>query len=337
MAGLFSPIAIKGMALANRIAMAPMASELADERGAVTREHIDHYVERAQAGVGLIIVEHSYVEPAGRWSARQMGIWHDDLVPGLKSLAAAIQAAGARVALQITHAGGCADRAVTGCDPLAPSAVVHARGKETPREMAAQDFDRVAAAFAAAARRCREAGFDAVEVHGAHGYFLSQCLSPFTNRRGDEYGCGLEGRARFPLRVVAAVRRAVGDDYPVIYRLGAEDEDPGGLTLDEACQVARWLVAAGVGALDVSGGLGGSRATVEEPGYFLCLAAPVKKAANVPVINAGRLDDPRLADRAIRDGRIDIAAIGRALLKDARWAIAAAAALGAGETGGSED
>ncbi|MCL6450265.1 MAG: NADH:flavin oxidoreductase [Acetobacteraceae bacterium] len=326
---LFSEFRCCGLRLRNRLAMPPMATELAGPRGEVTPAHLEHYRARAEAGVGLIIVEHSFVAPEGRLSPRQLGAWDDALVPGLRELAQAIRAAGACAALQISHAGSLAQSRLTGAEPVGPSAVLHPRGKEVPRELSEVGLAGVARAFGQAARRCREAGFDAVEVHGAHGFLLSQFLSPLTNRRSDAYGGGIDRRMRFPLEVVEEVRRAVGPDYPVFYRLGADDRLPGGLALDEAVKAAVALERAGVGLLDVSGGLGGSRPEGVGPGYFLPLAAGVRAAVKVPVLNAGGLDDPEVAEAALREGKADIIGVGRALLADPGWVARARLVLGA--------
>ncbi|HHY95526.1 MAG TPA: NADH:flavin oxidoreductase [Firmicutes bacterium] len=333
---LLSPLEVKGVIrLRNRIVMPPMASDVASEEGEPTKRHFDHYLPRARSGVALVIVEHSYVEKAGRMSRTQLGIHHDGLVEPYRRLVAAIKEAGAAAAIQITHAGGATTEAVCGSRPVGPSPVSHLRSGQAPRPLAEEELSALAQAFAAAARRAREAGFDAVEIHGAHGFLLNQFLSPVTNRRTDAYGGSLENRARFPLHVVGAVREAVGPDYPVFYRLGAADWLPGlapvatgaGLTLEETKVVAPWLVQAGIDLLDISGGLGGSRPQGVPPGYFVPLAVGIKSVVKVPVLVTGGITDPLLADEIVRTGKADLVGIGRALLADPQWAAQAVATL----------
>lgn len=330
MATLFSPLTLRQVVIKNRIVMPPMGINQADARGAVTEAHIEHYTRRAATGIGMIIVEHTYVRPDGKFSEGQLGIYDDGLMPGLARLARAIKAAGSLAGIQITHGGGRCRSAITGCQPLAPSDGLTVGGSEPARALSLAEIESIIQAFAAAARRAREAGFDFVEVHGAHGYLLSEFASPLTNRRRDSYGGSLENRLRLPLEVLAAVRQVVGPDGLVLYRLGADDLLPGGLTQAEGCQAAQVLAGAGVDVIDVSGGLGGS----EPPnwdgvsqGYFVPLAAAVRTAANVPVIGVGGIRDPQVADRIVRSGQADLVAIGRALLDNPNWAAEARAQL----------
>ncbi|MEW6547809.1 MAG: NADH:flavin oxidoreductase [Bacillota bacterium] len=328
MAGLLTPLEYRGLVLRNRIVMPPMASDVATPEGEPTGRHLDHYLPRARGGVGLVIVEHSYVELRGRLTRTQLGIHHDGLVDAFRPLVDAIHETGARVAIQITHAGGATTEEVCGTRPVGPSEVPHPRSGCAPRALGAEELPSLVEAFGAAARRARLAGFDAVEIHGAHGFLLNQFLSPLTNRRQDGYGGSLENRARFPLEVVRAVRRAVGPDFPVLYRLGAADNVPGGLTLEESQVVAPWLVEAGVDVLDVSGGLGGSRPPGAPPGYFVPLAEGIKRVVEVPVVVTGGITDPFFADGIVRAGKADLVGIGRALLADPDWARKAIASLG---------
>ena len=329
MPDLFTPFETNGLHLKNRIVMPPMANNLCGEDGAVTGALRDHYARRAEKEVALLIVEHSYVLPSGRAHRKQLGIHDDAMVPGLSTLAQTVHALGARVGIQITHAGSNTGPDILGEAPLAPSAVPHPvrEGAATPRELTAAGLAAVREAFAAAARRALEAGFDVVEVHGAHGYLLNQFFSPLTNRRDDEYGGSLENRLRFPCEVIAAVRAALGRDCCLFYRFGADDQLPGGVTVAEAQKAAPLLKEAGVDVLDLSGGLcGAARKTGE--GFFLYLAEALKPAAGMPVMVTGGLGDPRLADRVIREGTADLVGVGRALLADPDWAVKAATVLG---------
>ncbi len=195
-----------------------------------------------------------------------------------------------------------------------------------PREITQTEMSELVKEFAVAARRAKEAGFDMVEVHGAHGYLLSQFLSPYTNRRNDEYGGSLENRLRFPLEVLRAVRAEVGPDFPVFYRLGAEDGIEGGLTLQEGAEAAVILAEAGVDVLDLSGGLLGFRVKSGE-GFFVYMAEKIKPVVNIPVLVTGGIAAPELAESILAEGKADLIGVGRALLANPKWAVEAAQAL----------
>jgi NADPH2 dehydrogenase len=330
MANLFSPLTIKHLTLKNRIVLPPMANNMSDDSGGVTDAHIKHYVRRAKAGVGMVIVEHAYIRRDGRMNDRQLGIYDDTLIPGLRRLAEAVKARDTVVGIQITHAGGKSTQAAAGTQPAAPSDGLVPGGSEAARELTPAEIEAVVQAFVAAAHRAMAAGFDFVEVHGAHGYLLSQFLSPLANRRADAYGGDLAGRLRLPVQVVRAVRQAVGDDHLLLYRLGASDFMPGGLTEAEGRQAAADLAAAGVDLLDISGGLNGS----EPPGwdkvsqgYYVPMAAAIRAEAGIPVIVAGGITDPQFANRVVAAGQVDLVAIGRAMLADADWAVQARQAI----------
>lgn len=320
--GLLAPLSFAGLTLRNRIAMPPMWSGFARPDGQVTDAIVEYHRLRAAAGCGLITVEHSFVHRGGRHSATQMGVHDDAMIPGLARLASAIKAEGAAACLQITHAGSRTSSAVIGRRTVGPSAVRHPRERdgEVPDELTAGGIAEVVAAFGAAAARAREAGFDAVEIHGAHGFLLSQFLSRLCNRRTDEYGGHPKGRRSIHLQVVAEVRRRIGPDRAIFIRLGACDEMTGGLTLDEGCAAAAALAGAGVDLISVSGGLQGSELTGREPGYFVPYAAAIKSYVTVPVMVTGGITDPAFADQIVRSGRADLVGIGRAMLNDADWA-----------------
>jgi len=324
LAKLFDPLRVGNLTLKNRIVMPPMANDLADAQGRVTDPLIAHYTRRA-SGVGFVIVEHSYVTPQGKASLRQLGVHDDAMIEGLTRLTESIHAKGTPVCIQVNHAGS---KAVSSGRPVAPSAVAAGGSGVIPRELERPEIRDLVRLYGEAARRAQKAGFDAIEVHGAHGYLLNQFTSPLTNRRQDEYGGSLEGRTRFPLEAVAEVRRVVGSDSLVLYRLGAYDGEGRGVTMGEMQAFAGKLVRAGVNIVDVSGGLiGDAPADMTEQGYFLPLAEKIKEAVDVPVIGVGGITDPVFADQAIRDGRVDLVAVGRALLADPDWALSAARSL----------
>jgi len=327
---LLSPLSFAGLTLRNRIAMPPMWSGKATREGLVTDANIEYHRLRAAAGTALVIVEHSFVHPQGRASSTQLGVHDDGCLDGLTKLASAIRSEGAVACLQISHAGARTLSRVTGLPVVAPSSIPVGRdpGEEAPRALTAGEIGEIVSAFAAAAARAQRAGFDAVELHAAHGFLLSQFLSPLTNHRDDEYGGDHERRSRLPLEVIAAVRRQVGPSFPVFVRLGMHDERPGGLTLSPACWVASQLAAGGAALIDVSGGLAGSDDPGRGPGYFVSYAEALKDVVDVPVLVAGGIADPQMADVIIRSRRADIVGIGRAMLEDPDWARKATALLG---------
>ncbi len=329
MPGLLTPLAFSGLRLRNRIVMPPMWSGQATPEGCVTEPIIDYHRKRAAAGCGLIIVEHSFVHPRGRHTATQMGVHTDEMIPGLSRLASAVRAEGAVVALQITHCGSRGSLSVLGQRPVAPSVVRHPYEPNgaIPEELTVSGIAEIVQAFGEAAQRARQAGFDAIEIHGAHGFLLSEFLSPLTNLRVDAYGGSLANRARLHLEVLESVRRGAGETFPVFVRLGADDETPGGLELHESLLAAQWLVERGADLIDVSGGLQGARGTAGEQGYFVSYAAAIKKAVGVPVIVTGGIREPEHAERIVREEKADLVGIGRAMLEDPDWASKAIASL----------
>jgi len=248
-------------------------------------------------------------------------------VDGLGRLAQAIRREGAVACLQLAHAGSRSSSRVTGSRPIAPSAIRHPYEPEgdVPEAMSGQMFAETVQAFGHAAARARAAGFQAVEIHAAHGFLLGQFLSPLTNQRTDEYGGRVENRCRLHLAVLAEVLSRAGADCPVFVRLGAHDETPGGVELDDACQVAKWLAHDGAALIDVSGGLQGSRGAGKGAAYFVPYARAIKAVVTVPVMVTGGIGEPNLADRIVREGWADLTGIGRAMLNDPDWAAKAIA------------
>jgi NADPH2 dehydrogenase len=314
---LLDPLEVKGLTLKNRIVMPPMQTSLATTKGAVTDKLIEHYVRRSEA-LGLVIVEHSYVSLDGKLMDRQLGIYDESLVSGLEKLSSSIHATGTPVVIQINHAGRNASREVTGMQPVAPSP------GENARHLKVKEIESLVEAYSLAAERAIQADFDGVEVHGAHGFLLNQFYSPLTNRRRDRYGGSLENMIRFPLDVVKRVKEKLGKRL-LLYRLGSVDLDPAGTQIEDSKKFAAKLEAAGVDIIDVSGGLsGGSPAQLQNiQGYFIPQAREIKKVVDVPVIGAGGITEPEYANNVIHDKKVDLVAIGRALLNDPDWAIKA--------------
>ena len=253
---LFEPMKIGNLELTNRIAKSATYEHMATLSGRVTDPLVQFNARLAAGGAGLIFTGYTYVEPQGKAAPRQAGADSDDKIAGLARIASAIRAHGARSALQVAHAGVQTWPLVARGRPIAPSRVSSWVYFVKARSMTPRDLDRVEAAFAASAGRAKEAGFDALQIHGAHGYLLNQFLSPHINRRTDEYGGSLENRLRFPLRVIGAVRDAVGGDFPVTYKLNASDHVEGGFGGDEAPAAAQALERAGIDAIEISVGGG---------------------------------------------------------------------------------
>jgi 2,4-dienoyl-CoA reductase-like NADH-dependent reductase (Old Yellow Enzyme family) len=279
---------------------------------------LDYYSEIADSGAGMVVVENVPVELCGLGNPRTLLISEDRFIPGLARLAQAIKARGVPAVLQLHHGGRHAKRA----DRIAPSAVE--TWGVTPKVMDQADIDRVVAAFAAGARRAMEAGFDAVELHGGMGYLLTQFLSARTNLRHDGYGGELAGRMRFPLEVLAAVRAAVGDGFPVGYRFLADEYVPGGLTLDETRPFALELASAGATYLSVTAGCYDSSPKYAEDdrheAFMAPFAAAIKKAVpTMPIIAAGRIQRPETARALLSDGAADLVGLGRIIFADPLW------------------
>jgi len=315
---LTDPIKIGNLQLKNRVVMAPMKTRMADDEGFVTPGMIDYYAERAKGGVGLIITEIAYVHPKAKQFA-DLGICDDKFIPGLKKLAAAIHKHGAKIAPQLYDPGRRTRSLAAGGPILAPSAIQESPIWETPQEMTKEDIKEMILCFAEAAGRAVEAGFDGIELHGAHHYLLLQFFSPLANQRRDAYGGSLEKRMRFGLELVTAVRDVVGPGFPLFYRLGAREGKEGGITLEHAKVFARRLEAAGINCLDISVGNIGTEPPppMSRPrGTYVSLAHEIKKIVKVPVIGVGRINNPFLAEAIIRDGKTDLVNLGRPLFSD---------------------
>ena len=321
---LFAPGNIGTMQTRNRIIMAPMGTLFSHEDGTVSERTCHYYEERAKGGAGLIIVEIAAVSREGKGHARVLGIHGDEFVPGLRHLVEVVHRHGVPIVQQIYHAGRQTTVAAAGGQPVAPSAIPCPLMKAVPHELTVDEIERLIDAFAAGARRTKEAGFDAVELHGAHGYLLCQFLSPYSNKRTDAYGGSLDNRMRFSLGIVARVKETVGPDFPLLYRLSAEEYVPDGLTIAETRIFAQRLQDAGVHGLDVSAGNYGAVHRMIQPGSaprgcLASLAAEIKKVVDIPVTVAGRMNDPVLADAVIHEGKADFVSLGRPLLADPEY------------------
>ncbi len=325
MPGLFEPLTVRGLTLKNRVIMAPMCMYQASAGSEVTDWHLAHYGARAIGGVGLIIVEATGVEARGRITPDDLGLYDDRHIEGMVRLVRVMHRGGALAAVQLAHAG----RKGEGVGAIvAPSAIPFSEKYDTPHALTEADIDGVVEAFANAAARAVAAGFDALEVHSAHGYLLHQFLSPYSNKRTDSYGGPLENRLRLHLRVIQAVRREMPERMPLLLRVSASEYLDDGYTTDEVIELCRRAKDAGVDIIDVSSGGAVPKAPVNFPGYQVPFAERIRAAVGGPVVAVGLLDSPQLALEVLMNGRADLVALGRGLLRDPNWPLNAAVALG---------
>lgn len=325
---LLEPMRLGPLELRNRIVLSPMQVDLNGAGGEVTDRTVAYYAERAAGGAGLVVVEATNVDfPAGHITPHQLRADDDRFIPGLRRLARAIQGEGAHVFLQLQHAGRRTSSALTGQRPVAPSAVANHMG-ETPKELTGAEIEALVDRFAAAAVRAEMAGFDGVEIHGAHGYLVSQFLSPFYNRREDGWGGSVEKRSRFLLEILAEIRRRTGSSFPMLCRLSAVEYEVAGeirplaegIALDQTLEVARRVEAAGAVGVDISAtliGIARMHPMSWPDGQLIDAAEAVRQVVSIPVSVTSRVS-PATAEAALRAGRIDLVRFGRQLLADPR-------------------
>ena len=332
MATLFEETAIKGMTMRNRMVRSATWEGMCDQEGRPTEKLINCYRDLAQGGIGLIVSGFTFVSTEGKQLPGQMGIYTDGFEEDYKRLTGAVHQAGGKIAVQLVHAGGQTDTGNAGRQPLAPSAVQVDQFPEIPAELTRDEISDLAAAFGEGARRAKAWGFDAVQLHGAHGYLINQFLSPHTNCRTDEYGGGIENRCRFLLEVYQKVRDAVGAGYPVLIKLTGSDNMEGGLENEEAVYAARKLFEAGIDAIEVSGGTTASgdknpaREKINKPekeAYNLEQARRIKEAVGCPVMVIGGFRSYRVAEKALKDEGMDYITMARPLIRESdlpnRW------------------
>lgn len=340
MSFLFSPLTIRSVTVGNRLWVSPMCMYSAVD-GVVQEWHHTHLAQFASGGAGLIVAEATAVLPEGRITPRDTGLWNDERRDAWAPIVRAIHDRGAVAGIQLAHAGrkastwwpwaparGSVPTDDGGWTTTAPSAVAY-DGFAAPRALDAAGIDDVVHAFATAARRAVDAGFDVLELHGAHGYLLHQFLSPLSNLRDDEYGGALENRARLLLRVVDAVRAEVGEDVPLFVRISATDHAEGGFTADEAAVVGDWAAEHGADFIDVSsGGLVAHQHLDVFPGYQVPLAETVRQGGRIPVSAVGLITAAAQAEQVLADGAADAIFAGREWLRDPHFALRAAHELG---------
>jgi len=341
MTRLFQPLTLRGLTLPNRIAVSPMCQYSAQD-GLPNDWHLVHYGGLAQGGAGLVITEAAAVLPEGRISPEDLGLWNDTQTEALARIVQVMATQGAASAIQLAHAGrkashpapwkgsGSLPPAAGGWTPVGPSALAFDTGWTVPTALDEAGIQGVIQAFAAATRRSLEAGFQVVELHAAHGYLLHQFLSPLSNRRTDHYGGSFENRIRLLCEVTAAVRAVWPERLPLFVRISATDWAEGGWNLEQSIELAKALKDLGVDLVDCSSGGMVPRAEIPlGPGYQVPFAARIRAEAGLPTGAVGLITEPQQAEQILAEGSADLVLLGRELLRDPRWPLRAAQALGA--------
>ena len=322
----FEKTEIKGLTLSNRFVRSATFEGLADEEGRVRPEMADMLAALAKGRVGLVITGFAYVRADGQAAPFQTGIHNDDLIPDLIRLTEAVHRAGARIVMQIMHAGVIALRGFAGGEmPASPSAFENPRSKAKSRELTVAEITEIIEDFGRAAARIKESGFDGVQLHAAHGYLLSQFMSPFINRRGDRYGGTALNRARAVYETYEAVRGAIGDDFPVMIKINSEDFAEDGILLEDSVVVARNLAEMGLDCIEVSGGghwsgrLAPSRTKIDQPekeAYFRGQASVFKEKVHAPIMLVGGLRSLDVIEDVLKKRQVDYAALCRPFIRE---------------------
>ncbi|USK58706.1 NADPH dehydrogenase NamA [Peribacillus asahii] len=313
-AKLFSTYTIKGVTLKNRIVMAPMCMYSSQEDGHVKNWHVTHYTSRAVGGVGLIILEATAVDPQGRISVNDLGIWNDEQLPGLSQLVSMMKEQGAKTGIQLAHAGR---KATVPGNIYAPSPIAFNETYKQPQEMTQADIERTILSFQQAAARAKEAGFDVIELHAAHGYLLNEFLSPLSNKRNDEYGGSSKNRYKIVKEVIAAVKQVW--EGPLFVRISAHDYQEGGMTAKQYIEISKWMKEDGVDLIDVSSGAVVPASIPVYPGYQVPFSETIKSGASIATGAVGLITTGIQAEEILQNERADLIFIGRELLRDPYW------------------
>ena len=324
MTTLFEQTSINKLALRNRLVRSATWEGMCDPDGSPTKKLSDFYFALAGGGVGLIISGYTYVSPEGKQLPGKMGLHTENYASDFEQLTKTVHDAGGALAVQLVHAGGQADAQVTGQETVAPSAVPAAQYKQTPSQLTREQIDAIVSAFGQSAQRAKQWGFDAVQLHGAHGYLVNQFLSPLTNQRTDDYGGSIKNRCRFMLQVIGSIRHSVGPNYPIMIKLNAVDNLAGGLQFNDALYAARQLDKAGIDAIEVSAGtpasgaMGPAREKINTPqkeAYNLDLARQIKAEVKCPVMVVGGFRSYDVCEKAISAHGMDFVAMSRPLIR----------------------
>ena len=316
---VFEPFKINQMELKNRMVVSAMVTNYCSEDGMATEKFIAYHEHKAKGGWGLIITEDYAVTPTAGGFKKLPGLWEDGQIESHKELTRRIHEAGGKIAAQIYHAGRETSSAITGEQPIGPSALKNPTMPETPREMTVEEIHELVEQFGDCARRAKEAGFDAVEVHGAHGYLIGAFASPFSNKRSDEYGGTIRNRARFAMEIIENIKEKCGKDYPVLYRMSAVEYVPGGLEIEESKIPARLVEEAGTDCIHCSQGVYASTHVIISPSVvpraaYVENAAEIKKVVDIPVIAVGRINDVEIAESVLQADKADLVTMARASL-----------------------
>lgn len=325
MSSLFSPFEIKNLKLKNRIVMAPMCQYSADSNGYTTDWHLTHYVSRAIGGTGLILLEATAIEARGRISANDLGIWEDGHIDGLKLIVEECKQHGAAVGIQLAHAGRKCN--IPSEKIVAPSPIAFSNDYQTPEELSLEQIKRVAETFKAAAKRALEAGFDVIEIHGAHGYLINEFLSPLSNKRIDSYGGSLENRVRFLSDVLEEVRTVWSRDKALILRISAEDYSSEGNHPNDLAEMINLLKKYDIDIVNVSSGAVIPATFKTYPGYQIPFSETIKENTNIPTIAGGLVTSSYMAEEIVANNRGDLVYMGRELLRNPYWPLQAAKEL----------
>lgn len=326
MAKLFDSIKIRGVEFKNRIVMPPMCMYSSDDSGYANDWHFIHYGTRAIGGAGLIIVEATGVERRGRITDRDLGIWDDSHIVGLSNIATLCKEYGAKVGIQLGHAGRKCE--VDSEEIIAPSPIAYSDKYRIPKKMNREDIDKVVEAFKEGARRADEAGFDLIEIHAAHGYLINQFLSPLSNKRDDEYGGSVVNRARILKDILREVRKVWPENKPLIVRVSAEDYVEEGNHPKDLAEILNLVKDEGVDLVNVSSGAVVPARINAYPGYQIKFAEIIKSETKLPVIAGGLISEAEMAEEIVSNNRADMVFLGRELLRNPYWPLNAAKKLG---------
>jgi 2,4-dienoyl-CoA reductase-like NADH-dependent reductase (Old Yellow Enzyme family) len=318
---LFEPGHIAGLELKNRLVRSATAERMCDEDGRPEQAMIDLYAELARGGVGLIITGHAFIHESGKAHSEMLAAHRDDLIPSLQALSEVVHQEGGKVVMQINHAGRQISEETIGRTPVAPSPVPQVKGGPRPHELTEAEIEELVVAFGKAAGRVKEAGFDGVQLHGAHGYLINQFCSPASNWRLDRWGGSIARRLRFLEEVAAAVRDEMGGDYPLLIKLGIQDFVRDGLTLDDGVEIVRHLADWGIDAVEISCGMGmaSSRKDIlrpEDEAYFLPQARRVREATDLPLILVGGMRSLEVMESILEEGTADFISMSRPLIRE---------------------
>jgi len=321
---LFSQIKIGTIEIPNRFARAATHDFMASRNGGVTERQVSLFKNLAKGEVGLIITGHAYVNPAGIASPYQTGVYSDHCIEGLSQITESVHKYPSRIFLQISHAGRQTKPKLCGCTPLAPSSVYEPTFEVMPKEMGQEEIKSVIDDFIQSSRRAKEAGFDGVELHVAHGYLLSSFISPYTNRRKDQWGGTLTNRLRIVVEIIQGIKKLLGKEFPLIVKLNSSDFLPEGLSIDESIEIAKILESEGTDGLEVSGGMAeAGRGSVwkglrpeKEEGYFVNNAFKTKAQLSIPVFGLGGIRSFSVMEKIIEEGRADLISMSRPFIRE---------------------